>query len=65
MSDKKFDENLIQKSISDKNTKFCTQICSTKKSSDAKMLKFDLIGFVACTRILVPVDGYFRACRSE
>ena len=51
---KKFGENPIQKLISGKNTEFWPQTCSTKKPSDAKMLELDLIGFVACTRILVP-----------
>ena len=57
MPGKKFDENSIQKLISGKNTEFWPQTCSTKKPSDAKMLELDLIGFVACTRILVPVEG--------
>ena len=54
---KKFGENPIQKLISGKNTEFWPQTCSTKKPSDAKMLELDLIGYVACTRILVRVEG--------
>ena len=53
MFDKKFGENLIQKLIFGKNTEFWSQICSTKKSSDVKMLKLDLIEYVACIRSLV------------
>ena len=58
MPGKKFGENPIQKLISGKNTEFWPQTCSTKKPSDAKMLELDLIGFVACTRIL-RILGYF------